>query len=145
MRKHKVMLSHPFTSNKCAFAERAIYTWSRLVYKYLTLHNTSRYIDKMERLVESYNKRSHSSLPEDLSPAEAELAKMQPILEKHHRSKMDGEDAFVKRRKTKPLLLGTKVRISIQPQAFQGKPYFANWSSALYTVVNVISHRPRFV
>lgn len=143
LQKHKVVLSHPFTSAKCAFAERVIYTWSRLLYKFLALHKTQRYIDVLPSLVQSYNRRIHSSLPEDLSPAQAELPSMQGLLEKHHRAKIAGENAFVRMRKTKPLAIGTRVRISIRPEPFQQKPYVYNWSDELYSVTKVITHRPR--
>ncbi len=64
---------------KAAFAERANKTIQILIYKFLTEKETLRYIDELENLVKTYNRRGHRSL-QYLTPNEAERPANQPLV-----------------------------------------------------------------
>ena len=64
---------------KASFAERANKTIQILIYKYLTQNETLRYIDVLDNLVKSYNRRGHRSL-RYLTPIEAERADNQALV-----------------------------------------------------------------
>ena len=57
-------------TSKAAYAERAQKTFQILLYKYLTDHETFRYLDVLPDLVRTYNTRGHRSL-EGMTPNEA--------------------------------------------------------------------------
>lgn len=144
LEKFNVRHDQPTTSTKCSFVERLNYTWSRILYKYLALRQTKRYIDDVQRLVRSYNRRMHSGLPRGMCPEEAELETSQKLLQARHRARLAAEDDYVEKyRKTRPLARGTLVRISINPEVFGSKPYYQKWSDSTYWVDQVITHRPR--
>lgn len=54
---------------KASLAERVIRTIKTKIYKYLTLHNTLKYIDVLQSLVDTYNRTSHRSLGNDQTPS----------------------------------------------------------------------------
>lgn len=62
----KQIFAHPPT--KACFAERFILTLKRTIFRYLRHYNTFRYVDKLQNLLDAYNKRIHRSL--GLSPNE---------------------------------------------------------------------------
>ena len=55
---------------KSAIAERFIRTLKSLIFKYMSAHNTRKYIDVLPKIVESYNQTQHRSL-KGLAPIEA--------------------------------------------------------------------------
>jgi transposase InsO family protein len=57
-------------TSKAAYAERAQKTFQILLYKYLTDHETFRFLDVLPDLVRTYNTRGHRSL-EGMTPNEA--------------------------------------------------------------------------
>lgn len=69
--RERVRLQLAVGTSKAAYAERANKSLQILIYKYLTDRETLRYIDQLQKLVETYNSRGHRSL-KYMSPDEAE-------------------------------------------------------------------------
>ena len=94
---------------KACIAERVNKTLQILIYKYLSENETTRYIDVLPQLVDTYNKRGHRTL-ENMSPLEADLpeneARVQAIF--HERYEKLGRE-----RKPPKFEVGTLVRIKV--------------------------------
>ena len=119
-----------YTSNnpetKAAVAERVIRTLKSRIYRYMTKHNTKRYIDVLQDIVSSYNNSKHRSI------------KMKPI-------EVTAETESKARKNLYPISItssrpefkfsiGDTVRIAITPGQFT-KGYLPRWSEELFTVL----------
>ena len=76
LQQHDVIPQLAVGTSKAAYAERANKTLQILIYKYLTDRESLRYIDVLDDLVSTYNKRGHRSLAY-MSPHDAEKQKNQ--------------------------------------------------------------------
>lgn len=93
---------------KAAVAERANKTIQILIYKYLTDRETTRYIDKLQSLVQTYNKRGHHTL-KGLSPDEADQVENEGEVQAIHHARY--EKISRNRKVNLPFKLGDIVRI----------------------------------
>ena len=96
--------------NKIAICERVNKTIQVLIYKYLSQNETLKYIDALDSIIETYNRRPHRTL-RGMSPAEAD----KPLNEVKVRGILREKYAKVKREskiaKQSILKVGTVVRI----------------------------------
>jgi transposase InsO family protein len=130
-----------FTSNsdkKAAVVERFNRTLKMRMFRYLTAENTKRYIDVLQRLVDSYNKSHHRSI----GMAPADVRKQH---ERHIWYRLYGAaDKLLHRRrrlgpgKEEPEA-GEVVRISRWKGTFE-KGYAPNWSDELFNVHRAVKH-----
>jgi len=116
-RKHNI--HHYFSLNddiKAALVERFNRTLKSRLYRYMTHHQTNRWIDALDDIVESCNKSRHRSIgiaPIDVTPDEEdEIAKRLYPLKRPLHSKYD---------------VGDRVRIAKYKHVFQ-KGYIPNWT-----------------
>ncbi len=65
---------------KACFAERANKSLQILIHKYLTAHETLRYIDALQALVRTYNRRGHRTL-HGMAPRDADLPGNETIVQ----------------------------------------------------------------
>ncbi len=93
---------------KAAVAERANKTIQILLYKYLTEKETTRYIDVLQNLVKTYNKRGHRSI-NNISPDEADLPINESEIQAIHHARY--EKIAQKRKTNLPFKVGDLVRI----------------------------------
>ena len=63
---------HLYSDQKAAHIERFNRTLKRLMYMYMTQRGNSKYLDQLSNIVNSYNRRIHSSI--NMSPNEADLS-----------------------------------------------------------------------
>ena len=69
LKRRKIVLYSTYSQEtKAAIAERSIQTLKRRIFRYLTEHETQRYIDILPNLVQAYNNSRHSALK--ATPAE---------------------------------------------------------------------------
>ena len=59
---NNIELYHVFNEGKAVVVERFNRTLGEMIQKHLTASNTSRYIDVLQKLIEEYNTRYHSSI-----------------------------------------------------------------------------------
>lgn len=110
---HRVEWQPANGTMKAAIAERVNKTLQILIYKYLTENETTRYIDVLPRLVQTYNKRGHRTL-EGVSPAEADRPISQARIAAIHHSRYD--KIAQKYGKEPKYRLGQTVRIKTDPK-----------------------------
>ena len=96
--------------NKSSICERFNLTIQRLIHKYLTQNETLKYIDKLDDILDSYNKRPHRTL-KGLSPYEADKPDMESYLRGIHRRRYYSVKRMSNVSLKKSFQLGDVVRI----------------------------------
>lgn len=110
LRKKGISQQLAHGTSKASYAERANKTIQILIYKFLSDRETTRYIDELQNLVKTYNKRGHRNL-NYLTPDEADKP------ENSQRVRAIATSRFAKIKRKKPSLeLGDVVRIKTDPQ-----------------------------
>ena len=69
--RENIKMIHLYSDQKAAHVERFNGTLKRLVYSYMTLAKSKRYIDVLHKLLQTYNSRIHRSI--GMSPNQADL------------------------------------------------------------------------
>ena len=111
---------------KAAIVERFNRTFKNKMYRYLTAHNTFRYIDVLEDLVDSYNNTYHRSI--GMKPVEVNEKNSYSVLRKLFP---------INRRKQKPKFqVDDYVRISRKKRLFE-KEHAPNWTEEIFKVKKV--------
>jgi hypothetical protein len=118
---------------KACVAERFIRSIKELIFKYLTSKNTLKYIDVLEQLTETYNKRRHRSI--GMAPNQVNETN---ILEVWHNIKHSHKRI---REKTPKYTVGTYVRIS-KTKDFFDKGYLPNYTDEIFKISKVILGKP---
>jgi hypothetical protein len=110
---------------KAAVAERVIRTLKSRIYRYFTKHNTKRYIDALQDIVDSYNNSVHRSIkmkPVDVTPRTEDKARknLYPL------SIVSNEPEF-------KFNLYDDVRVAITPSKFT-KGYLPKWTEEVFII-----------
>lgn len=110
--KENIKLVNPQANIHAAYIERFNRTLQEIIYKYMTENETSRYIDVLQRLVQTYNMRKHRII--NMSPNAAENDP-----ENHLKINLNAikEESLKKKRKRK-YNVGSFVRIAKQKGKF---------------------------
>jgi hypothetical protein len=117
---------------KACIAERFIRTIKTLIYKYLTSMNSLRYIDVLEKITNSYNKRKHSSI--GIEPCNVTEDNILFVYNNLNRKRITNNK--------KPVCnVGDNVRISLNKHIFS-KGYEPNWSEEIFKIDKVILRDP---
>jgi len=121
------------------YAERVIRTLKGRLFKFFTSRQTHRYIDDLQKIVESYNNTKHSSI--GMPPSQVTPENQQELYEKLY---LPIEIA----RENTPVVfkfrVGDKVRVSYARRPFQ-RGYEQKWSEEIFLVDKRIpSHPPRY-
>lgn len=125
---------------KAAIAERANKTVQILMYKYLSENETLRYIDALDRLVDTYNKRGHRTL-EGMSPLDADRPenemRVQAIF--HARYNRIADRTRRKRTGRLPYQVGDTVRIKTEPKKItsSSRAYAEQFHGEYFRVVRI--------
>ena len=110
---------------KCAIIERFQRTLMNKIFRYFTAKSSKRYIDILQKLVNSYNHTIHRSI--GLAPADVNSSNQEQIWLKLYKS----------RRYKKPnFKVGDFVRISKTRHPF-AKGYIGRWSKEIFTVTGI--------
>ena len=128
-----------FSQHKASYAERFNLTIQQKLYKYLYEHQTYRYVDILQDVVDSYNATSHSSIgmaPKDVNEQnEYELYEKvyMPIL-----IEREGKPPQYK------FSVGEYVRLSYQKWAFK-RSYKQQYTEEIFQIsARIPSHPPRY-
>lgn len=111
--EQKIKLVNPQASIHAAFIERFNRTLQMLIYKYMTENETNRYVDVLQKLVNTYNTRKHRMI--GMTPLEAEKNLNNEHLQLNLLQKKQIEQ--IKRKKPK-FSVGSYVRIAKQKGKF---------------------------
>lgn len=132
--EHKIAIG----TCKAAFAERANKTIQILIYKFLTENETLRYIDVLNDLVKTYNRRGHRSL-QYLSPIEAERNTNQELVRAIQLMR------FNKIKRKKPTLkLGDIVRLKTEAKQIVSsrRAYAEQFTGEYFMVIRINTRLP---
>ena len=144
-----VKLFFTFSERKASIVERFNRTFKSLMFKYFTKHNTYRYVDILQALVERYNNSYHRSIkmkPRDVTRANAPLAWInlyEKRIKKHHpiTSNASARSRRINTKRRKYLKIGQHVRISIERTLFQ-KRYEQSWTEEVFIITHIIRGNP---
>ena len=114
---------------KAAIAERFIRTMKERIWRYFTHKSTHRYIDILQRLVESYNNTRHSGTK--MQPASVTIYNAY-IARKNLEQRYSKND----RNKTPKYSVGDLVRVSRAKNVF-GKGYEGGWTLELFKISRI--------
>lgn len=115
---------------KACIAERFIRTIKELIFRYLTAHNTLRYVDVLEQLTESYNNRYHTSI--GMSPSSVNPRNVLQVWKNLNKN--------ISVKKTAKFKEGEYVRISRPGHVFT-KGYLPNFSDEIFIINKVLNHQ----
>ena len=139
LKKHNVTHILAYSEHKACFSERLNRTIQQKLYKYLYEHQTYRYVDVLDDVIQSYNSTVHSSIgmaPKDVNDENAyELYEKiyMPILEKN-----GGKSPQYK------FSVGEHVRLSHQKRPFK-RSYNEQYTEEIFKIyARIPSHPPRY-
>ena len=118
------------SDSKACFAERVIRTLKNLMYRYFQRNQTYRYLEVLQSLVQNYNRRPHSSLPDNLSPS-AITSKNEALIWK--RMYVDTATAAGKRKFK--FQVGDLVRLTHLKHVFQ-RDFQEKWTQEIFIVTS---------
>lgn len=137
LRRTGVKIQHPNSALKAAIAERFNRSLQDLIFKYLTHHETRRYTDVLQSLVQTYNKRGHRTL-KYMSPNAADLP------ENRHYVISALNDYYTKitaKRVRARFKIGDTVRIRRELTVFL-RGYHERFKRELFTIIAVERRMP---
>ena len=129
-------VKHFTTKNetKANYAERVIRTVKGLLYRYFLYRQTYHYIDVLEKIVENYNNRPHSSL-NGLAPAKITASNESSVWKRMY---VDTSKSIKK--STFKYKVGDKVRISHLKYTFQ-RDYQEKWTEEVFIITKRLIRR----
>ena len=136
LRRYNIEQQFKSGTSKACYAERANKSIQTLIYKYLTSAQSTRYIDKLDSIVESYNHRPHRSL-NNATPHEADKPRSQRwirgILQRAH------VERRARAKKAPKLKVGDTVRVKILTKKVSGdsRAYVPQFKGEYFTIVEV--------
>lgn len=117
---------------KASLVERVQRSFKSRLFRYMTYNNSRRYLEALDRLVDSYNKSYHRSI--GMPPSEVTIDNQESVW---HR--LYGESSTPHPEKI--FNVGDKVRISKERLVFD-KSYLTKWTQELFTVKIVMQTNP---
>jgi len=129
LKENNIIMYSTYSEHKSCVVERFNRTLKEQMWKRFTAENTRNWIDMLDKLINDYNNKVHSTIemtPVEASQKENEMKAIQNTLDKTR---------SIPIRKPK-LKIGNKVRLSRTKQIFE-KGYLPNWSEELYVIDKV--------
>lgn len=120
---------------KAAIAERVNKTLQILIYKYLSAKETTRYIDVLPQLVQTYNRRPHRTL-EGLTPNTADLPRNEALVQGVFHARF----AKLGQARTSPKLsVGDIVRVKTDPHKISQnrRAYAEQYTGEYFRIVRI--------
>ena len=114
--------------HKLAIVDRFTRTIRSMINKYLSMNDTTRYINVLPKIVENYNNTYHSTI--ESTPSKPDVEHIKEI---NNRKTMD---ALIEE---KTYEIGDKVRYLKNPVLFQ-KGSLPNWSKTIHSIVDKTAH-----
>jgi Integrase core domain len=146
---HTPKIHHYSPSNdtfKASIAERGIRTFKEILFKMLTAKLSLRYIDDLQNLTTSMNKRFHRTI--GCAPCDVNDKNILKVWTYIQSQRIKSEKFKPRRRQVKKypikidLKVGDTVRISKNKSTTFDKGYLPNWSDDLYTITRVVQRNP---
>lgn len=122
---------------KAQIVERFNRTLRTKIQHFMVANNTLRYIDVLPKILFGYNNAVHSSLI-DYTPSQVTLDNEKEVFEKQYRPYLNSK----KTQKKPKFKVGETVRISSYRGPFYKKTTSKNFTSEVFTIVNVLHTIP---
>ena len=135
LKKNKIKLYHTHNEEKSSVVERWNRTMKNKMWKMFSANNNTIYWDKLDKLVNDYNNRKHSSIK--MSPTEAS----KKVNEKQVFANLYEDEIFLKPGKPK-FSIGDKVGISKYKRRVFDKGYTPNWTEEVFVIDKVNLTKP---
>ena len=135
LKKHNIMLYHTQNEEKSSIVERWNRTMKNKMWKMFSANNNTVYWDKLDKLVDDYTNRKHSSIK--MSPTEASKKGN----EKQVFANLYEDEIYLKPKKPK-FSIGDKVRLSKYKRRVFDKGYTPNWTEELFVIDKVNLTKP---
>lgn len=135
-KQHNVQFSTVHGAHKAAYIERFHSTIKHKLSRYMTLHNTRRYIDVLQDVVYSYNTSYHTST--GYRPIDINESNAKEVFIKLYGAPSTWHESLKKPKFNK----GDHVRISRQKGAFE-KGYEETYTREVFTIAQVLDTNPR--
>ena len=135
LKKNNIMLYHTQNEEKSSVVERWNRTMKNRMWKMFSANNNTVYWDKLDKLVDDYNNRKHSSIK--MSPTEAS----KKVNEKKVFANLYEDEIYMKLGKPK-FSIGDKVRISKYKRKAFDKGYTPNWTEEVFVIDKVNLTKP---
>ena len=123
--QHNIELFSVKSAYKAAMVERFNRTLKHKIWRYLTSSNQKKWLDVLQKAVNSYNHSKHRIIKR--RPIDVTQAEVADMREKMIQPRPKGEDKF---------RVGDTVRISKVKSIFE-KGYLPNWTEEIFTVAEV--------
>lgn len=137
MKKHNIDMFSTESPYKAQMVERFNRTLKEKLWKYMTLKQTSKWVDVLPDLLESYNTTPHSALPKNMAPMNVNVQNQSEVW--WH---LYGDYFFNKKLRRKPKFdLGDTVRISKVKRTFD-KGYLPNYTEEIFVIESVLNTTP---
>ena len=135
LKTHNIILYHTEKEEKSSVVERWNKTMKNKMWKIFTANNNTVYWDKLDKLVDDYNNRKHSSIK--MTPTEASKKEN----ENKVFANLYGDLIYLKPKNPK-FSIGDKVRISKYKRPVFDKGYTPNWTEEVFVVDKVMLTKP---
>jgi hypothetical protein len=135
LKAHEISLYSTESDKKAAIAERCIKEVKKLIYRFMTMNQTNRYIDNLQAIMKTYNSTFHSSI--GMAPEKVDESTLSTVLENLY-GHLWAKDASISQSQ---FSVDDKVRISISKDLFK-KGYKGYWTNEVYTIHAIRHHHP---
>lgn len=136
LKKHDIKLYSTESDKKAAIAERCIKEIKKLIYRYLSLHQTNRYIDHFQAIMDTYNKTEHGAI--GMAPSQVNDSNLSIVLTRLYGHLWEKDKDHIKPK----FNIGDRVRISVSGKMF-AKGYKGFWSTEIFTINRVKRWHPK--
>jgi hypothetical protein len=133
LKDNNIELYHVFNEGKASVVERFNRTLGEMIQKHMTSNQTTKYIDVLQKLIDKYNAKEHSSIK--MTPFKASQQKNRAKVLRNLYSNIKQITS------AKILNVGDRVRIYAYKKTFD-KGYKANWTKEIFIIDQVINTNP---
>ena len=132
LKEHNIELYHVYNEGKACVIERFNRTLGEMIQKHLTAKKTDKYVDILQKLLDDYNHKNHSTIK--MSPFDASKPENEEKVQKVFTTRTGCA--------SKPIFkIGDRVRLPIIKNTFE-KGYTPNWTEEIFEITNVIKSNP---
>lgn len=133
LKDNNIDLYHVYNEGKACVVERFNRTLGEMIAKHMTTNNTKNYINILQKLLDEYNNKNHSSIK--MSPFEA--SKLENRDEVYNNLYKEDEQS-----ETKPKFkVGDRVRITRKKNRFE-KGSTENWTREIFVITKIRNTKP---
>lgn len=128
LQSKNISIYSTFNEGKAVVIERFNRTMKARMWKYFTAHDTKKYINILDKLIDQYNNNYHSSIK--MTPVEASKKNNEEAVRNSLYGKIN-----IKQKKAK-FKIGDRVRIYRYKSVFE-KGYTPNWTTEIFEVYKI--------